>query len=146
MHSETCSTIMKSVNNVRNVYLFIYFNLAESALFSASWLSVFLSLFAFLVLLSFNNMYLFLICKHDLWWNSTPCVDWSFLCVFLCVSYLHQDFKEQIIHHLATLVLLSFSWCANYIRVGTLVMLIHDASDVFLEVSLGHMFGGHMKV
>ncbi|XP_032392464.1 ceramide synthase 2 isoform X2 [Etheostoma spectabile] len=44
-----------------------------------------------------------------------------------------KDFKEQIIHHLATLVLLSFSWCVNYIRIGTLVMVVHDASDVLLE-------------
>ncbi|XP_072321036.1 ceramide synthase 2 [Eucyclogobius newberryi] len=44
-----------------------------------------------------------------------------------------KDFREQIVHHCATLVLLSFSWCANYIRVGTLVMLVHDASDVLLE-------------
>ncbi|XP_051235995.1 ceramide synthase 2 isoform X2 [Dicentrarchus labrax] len=44
-----------------------------------------------------------------------------------------KDFKEQIIHHLATLVLLSFSWCVNYIRIGTLVMLVHDASDVLME-------------
>uniref|UniRef100_A0A667WZK7 Ceramide synthase 3 n=1 Tax=Myripristis murdjan TaxID=586833 RepID=A0A667WZK7_9TELE len=44
-----------------------------------------------------------------------------------------KDFKEQIIHHLATLVLLGFSWCVNYIRIGTLVMLVHDASDVLLE-------------
>ncbi|XP_036399545.1 ceramide synthase 2 [Megalops cyprinoides] len=44
-----------------------------------------------------------------------------------------KDFKEQIIHHFATLTLLSFSWCANYIRVGTLVMIVHDASDVLLE-------------
>ncbi|KAL1007483.1 hypothetical protein UPYG_G00087390 [Umbra pygmaea] len=44
-----------------------------------------------------------------------------------------KDFREQIIHHLATLTLLSFSWCVNYIRIGTLVMLIHDASDVLLE-------------
>lgn len=44
-----------------------------------------------------------------------------------------KDFREQIIHHCATLVLLSFSWCVNYIRVGTLVMVVHDASDVLLE-------------
>ncbi|KAL4613273.1 ceramide synthase 2-like [Arapaima gigas] len=40
---------------------------------------------------------------------------------------------KQIIHHLATLVLLAFSWCVNYIRIGTLVMIIHDTSDVLLE-------------
>uniref|UniRef100_H3BDW4 Ceramide synthase 3 n=1 Tax=Latimeria chalumnae TaxID=7897 RepID=H3BDW4_LATCH len=44
-----------------------------------------------------------------------------------------KDFKEQIIHHLATIILLSFSWCANYIRIGTLVMVVHDASDFILE-------------
>ncbi|XP_069766779.1 ceramide synthase 2 isoform X2 [Narcine bancroftii] len=44
-----------------------------------------------------------------------------------------KDFQEQIIHHLATIILLSFSWCANYIRVGTLVMVVHDSSDFLLE-------------
>ncbi|XP_052437493.1 ceramide synthase 2 isoform X2 [Carassius gibelio] len=44
-----------------------------------------------------------------------------------------QDFREQLVHHWATLTLLSFSWCANYIRIGTLVMLVHDTSDVLLE-------------
>ncbi|KAG2470371.1 ATS17 metalloproteinase, partial [Polypterus senegalus] len=47
--------------------------------------------------------------------------------------YPLQDFKEQIIHHLATIILLSFSWCANYARIGTLVMITHDASDILLE-------------
>uniref|UniRef100_W5N4X9 Ceramide synthase 3b n=1 Tax=Lepisosteus oculatus TaxID=7918 RepID=W5N4X9_LEPOC len=44
-----------------------------------------------------------------------------------------KDFREQIVHHLATLLLLGFSWFANYIRIGTLVMVTHDASDVLLE-------------
>nr|XP_046250813.1 ceramide synthase 2 [Scatophagus argus]XP_046250814.1 ceramide synthase 2 [Scatophagus argus] len=44
-----------------------------------------------------------------------------------------KDFKEQVIHHTATLILLSFSWISNYIRIGTLVMAVHDCADVLLE-------------
>ncbi|XP_060725333.1 ceramide synthase 2 isoform X1 [Tachysurus vachellii] len=57
---------------------------------------------------------------------------WSLL---LCVSVdvKRKDFKEQIVHHIATIFLLGFSYCANYIRVGTLVMLVHDSSDFLLE-------------
>ncbi|KAK3562389.1 hypothetical protein QTP86_033526, partial [Hemibagrus guttatus] len=57
---------------------------------------------------------------------------WSLL-FSITFDVKRKDFKEQIIHHLATLTLLAFSWCGNYIRAGTLVMLVHDASDVFLE-------------
>ncbi|XP_031948854.1 ceramide synthase 4-like isoform X3 [Corvus moneduloides] len=46
-----------------------------------------------------------------------------------------KDFKEQIIHHIATITLIFVSYCANMIRFGMIVMLVHDASDYILELA-----------
>ncbi|XP_076808841.1 ceramide synthase 4-like [Clavelina lepadiformis] len=44
-----------------------------------------------------------------------------------------KDFVEQLIHHTATIFLILFSYVANFVRVGSLVMAIHDISDIILE-------------
>ena len=56
--------------------------------------------------------------------------------------YLHQlywtevdrkDATEMIIHHCSTILLILWSWCTNLTRIGTLILLIHDIADIFLE-------------
>ncbi len=46
----------------------------------------------------------------------------------------------MFIHHMTTIALMAFSWTCNLTRVGTLVLLIHDIADVFLEVIYSHMY------
>ncbi|KAM9343184.1 ceramide synthase 5-like [Pholidichthys leucotaenia] len=46
-----------------------------------------------------------------------------------------KDFNIMLIHHLATIILITFSYGNNMVRAGTLVMCVHDASDIFLEAA-----------
>lgn len=44
-----------------------------------------------------------------------------------------KDFWEMFVHHVITLMLLSFSWVYNLTRIGVYTLLLHDCSDIFLE-------------
>lgn len=64
-------------------------------------------------------------------------------------SYLHQllaqlvdnmsatrsDWLEMCIHHVATLALLIFSFVTGWHRFGVIILILHDFSDIFLEVA-----------
>ncbi|XP_077386964.1 ceramide synthase 5 isoform X2 [Festucalex cinctus] len=49
------------------------------------------------------------------------------------IDVKRKDFLAMFVHHLATVSLISFSYANNMVRVGTLVMCLHDASDFLLE-------------
>ncbi|KAK9908166.1 hypothetical protein WJX75_003679 [Coccomyxa subellipsoidea] len=44
-----------------------------------------------------------------------------------------KDFNAMLLHHVATSSLIAVSYFFSYARVGSIVMLLHDPSDIFLE-------------
>lgn len=40
-----------------------------------------------------------------------------------------------VLHHLTTVSLMSFSWVCNFVRVGSLVLLVHEFADVLLMIA-----------
>lgn len=58
-------------------------------------------------------------------------------CVIFPWQLSPQDFLIMFLHHVATISLITFSYVNNMARVGTLVMCLHDAADVLIEVRTG---------
>ncbi|GBN05728.1 Ceramide synthase 5 [Araneus ventricosus] len=42
---------------------------------------------------------------------------------------------QMFVHHIVTILLLTFSWTSNLFRIGSLVLVIHDFADVPLEAA-----------
>ena len=73
---------------------------------------------------------------RDVWWYYM--IELSFywsLCISQFYDVKRKDFWEMFIHHVTTIALMAFSWTCNLTRVGTLVLVIHDCADIFLEVT-----------
>uniref|UniRef100_F7CKQ0 Ceramide synthase 4-like n=1 Tax=Monodelphis domestica TaxID=13616 RepID=F7CKQ0_MONDO len=67
------------------------------------------------------------------WWYLLDFGHYISLLLTLPFDVKRKDFTEQVIHHFSAAILIYFSYCANYIRIGTLVIFIHDVADIFLE-------------
>ena len=46
-----------------------------------------------------------------------------------------KDFWQMLVHHVATILLLLFSWTSQFIRIGALILLLHDAVDHWMEAA-----------
>ncbi|CAG9854287.1 unnamed protein product [Phyllotreta striolata] len=84
---------------------------------------------------------------NDIWWYYMVSMTfyWS-LCISQFFDVKRKDFWQMFIHHIATIVLMCLSWIVNVFRVGTLVLLVHDCADIFLEAAKMAKYSGYQKV
>ncbi|KAI3872416.1 hypothetical protein MKX03_029053 [Papaver bracteatum] len=57
-----------------------------------------------------------------------------------------SDFGVSMGHHVATVILIVLSYILRFARVGSVVLALHDGSDVFLEVGKMSKYGGFEKM
>ncbi|XP_022903944.2 ceramide synthase 5 [Onthophagus taurus] len=83
----------------------------------------------------------------DIWWYYmfSLAFYWS-LCVSQFFDVKRKDFWQMFIHHIATIVLMSFSWICNLPRIGSLVLVVHDCADIFLEAAKMAKYSGYQKI
>lgn len=53
----------------------------------------------------------------------------------LAIDARHPDFWEMLLHHIVSCALIFFSFVLNYTRIGSLVLLLHGATDIFIYAS-----------
>jgi len=59
----------------------------------------------------------------------------------------HQkDFSQMLIHHIATVALILFSFYVGFFRVGIPVLLVHDVSDPLLQIGKLFFYSGKQTV
>jgi len=56
------------------------------------------------------------------------------------IDVKRKDFWQMFVHHIATILLLSFSYIVNFVRIGSLVLVVHDCGDIWLEVLYPFVF------
>ena len=54
-----------------------------------------------------------------------------------------KDFWEMFIHHIATLALLTLSWSNQMHRMGSLVLMVHDLADHWMELAKLCKYAGY---
>ncbi|EPS71659.1 hypothetical protein M569_03098, partial [Genlisea aurea] len=54
-----------------------------------------------------------------------------------------KDFPVMMSHHVITVVLISSSYMTSFFRIGSVILALHDASDVFMEAAKVFKYSGN---
>ncbi|EZA57715.1 ceramide synthase 6 isoform X2 [Ooceraea biroi] len=82
----------------------------------------------------------------DIWWYYM--ISMSFYWALSFSQFFdvkRKDFWQMFIHHIATISLMCFSWVGNLTRIGSLVLLVHDSADIFLEAAKMAKYASYQK-
>ncbi|KAM7471200.1 hypothetical protein LguiA_009383 [Lonicera macranthoides] len=57
-----------------------------------------------------------------------------------------SDFKVSMAHHITTIILIMLSYILSFARVGSVILALHEGSDVFLEIGKMSSYSGFEKI
>ncbi|KAG6446773.1 ceramide synthase 5 [Manduca sexta] len=85
--------------------------------------------------------------SSDVWWYYmiSSAFYWS-LTISQFWDVRRKDFWQMFVHHIATIALLSFSWVCNLHRIGTLMLLLHDCADIFVESVKASKYANYQRL
>ncbi|XP_068202021.1 ceramide synthase 6-like isoform X1 [Palaemon carinicauda] len=68
---------------------------------------------------------------NDVWWYYMVALGF-YWCMTLThfIQHHRKDSTQMFIHHVLTILLMTFSWTCNLVRCGTLVLLVHECTDI----------------
>uniref|UniRef100_A0A0E0NSU5 TLC domain-containing protein n=1 Tax=Oryza rufipogon TaxID=4529 RepID=A0A0E0NSU5_ORYRU len=61
----------------------------------------------------------------------------QYMTIFALVAWetRRKDFAVMMSHHVVTSILIGYAYLTGFFRIGTIILALHDASDVFLETA-----------
>ena len=125
--AQTCPTVLTKFSETcwRFTFYLVLFIYGLIILWNKPWM--------------WNSLYCFLEYPHhtvssEEWWYYNVESAFYIGLIFSQFFDVHRkDFWLMFVHHFITIILLSFSWACNLVRIGTLVLVIHDFADIPLE-------------
>ena len=67
--------------------------------------------------------------------------------VALLFEQRKKDFWQMMIHHVATSTLIILSWWISFFRIGSVILLLHDVADPWMEMAkMANYTGRHAKL
>jgi len=83
----------------------------------------------------------------DVWWYYMLSLGFYWSMTFThFLDVKRSDFWEMLLHHLLTIALIVFSWTCQLTRVGTLVLIVHDAADIPLHITKLCMYSARKNI